>query len=164
MTLKHLSKVLDTLQTDDVRFLIVGGLAVIAHGHTRLTHDLDLVVAMDSKNTHRVVRALSQLGFSPRIPVPPESFCDPEIRNTWIVKKGMQVFSLVNEKMGGIVIDLFAEEPFDFEKEYGRAVFIELPGIAKSLPFVCKETLLEMKKTAGRHIDLDDIYHLHNIQ
>jgi hypothetical protein len=42
----------------DVRFLIVGGYALAAHGHPRYTKDLDVWVWTDPSNAERVVRAL----------------------------------------------------------------------------------------------------------
>lgn len=164
MTLEHLSTTLQALQAAEIKFLIAGGLAVIAHGHSRVTHDLDLVIAMDDLNTSRAIKCLTKLGFSPRLPVAAEDFCDATIREQWIEEKNLQVFSMINESMSGLVIDLFAEEPFDFRSEYSKAAFITLPGIEKKLPFVGKETLITMKRFANRSIDLDDIKHLTAIE
>ena len=47
----------------DVRFLIVGGYALAAHGHPRYTKDLDVWVWTDPSNAERVVAALEQFGF-----------------------------------------------------------------------------------------------------
>ena len=163
MTLDHLSTTLKAIQADKVDYLIAEGLAVIAHGHSRVTHDLDLVIAMNPENTTRAIHSLSRLGFIPRLPVSANDFCNPKIRHNWIEEKGLQVFSMINEEMNGFVLDLFAEEPFNFEKEYREAAFIELPGFKTALPFVNKKTLIQMKTTAGRKIDLDDIEHLEAI-
>jgi len=133
---------------------------VIAHGHSRVTHDLDLVIAMDDINISRAIECLTNLGFSPRLPVAAADFCDATIRKRWIEEKNLQVFSMINESMGGLVIDLFAEEPFDFRSEYSKAALIALPGIEAHLPFVGKETLITMKRLANRSIDRDDIKHL----
>ncbi|MEM6533554.1 MAG: hypothetical protein AAF654_13095 [Myxococcota bacterium] len=38
-----IERVLETLNARDVRYLIVGGVAVVLHGHLRTTADLDLV-------------------------------------------------------------------------------------------------------------------------
>lgn len=160
MTLEHLTKTLQAMQSAQIKFLIAGGLAVIAHGHSRVTHDLDLVLALDTPNTRRAIECLTNLGFSPRLPVDAKDFCDPTTRQEWIEEKNLQVFSMINESMGGLVIDLFAEEPFDFRSEYSKAAFIELPGIEAKLPFVSKETLITMKRFANRSIDRDDIKHL----
>lgn len=47
----------------DVRFLIVGGYALAAHGHPRYTKDLDVWVWTDPTNSERVVAALEEFGF-----------------------------------------------------------------------------------------------------
>ena len=47
----------------DVRFLIVGGYAVAAHGHPRYTKDLDVWVRRDPENARRIVTALEDFGF-----------------------------------------------------------------------------------------------------
>ncbi len=47
----------------NVRFMIVGGYAVAAHGHPRYTKDLDVWVWADPENAHRVVSALDEFGF-----------------------------------------------------------------------------------------------------
>ena len=160
MTLDHLTRTLHALQDANARFLIAGGLAVLAHGHSRVTHDLDIVLALDAENSLQAINALTQLGFAPRIPVAALDFCDSKKRAEWIKDKNLMVFSMVNEKMGGFVVDIFATEPFDFEEEWGKAARISLPGFPKDLPFISKPTLLAMKRNAGRAIDLDDIKHL----
>ena len=47
----------------DVRFLIVGGYALAAHGHPRYTKDLDVWVWTDPGNAVRVIEALDDFGF-----------------------------------------------------------------------------------------------------
>ncbi|CAA6691142.1 MULTISPECIES: hypothetical protein [unclassified Lentimonas] len=160
MTLDHLTRTLNALLDAKVRMLIAGGLAVLAHGHSRVTHDLDIVLALDLDNSTRAINALTRLGFRPRIPVDALDFCDPVKRTNWIKQKNLMVFSMINEQMEGFVIDIFANEPFDFEEEWGNAARISLPSFPENLPFISKPTLLAMKRTAGRAIDLDDIKHL----
>lgn len=160
MTLEDLNLTLRTLQSANVRMLIAGGLAVLAHGHSRVTHDLDIVLALDPENAKRAIDALSGLGFRPRLPVPAEEFYDEATRKMWIEKKNLKVFPLANEAMNGFVVDIFAEEPFDFEEEWLKAARINLPGFPPELPFVSKATLISMKQQAGRPIDLDDVKHL----
>ena len=46
-----------------VRFLVVGGYAVAAHGHPRLTKDLDVWVRVDPQNAARIVDVLEEFGF-----------------------------------------------------------------------------------------------------
>ena len=61
-----------------VRYLIVGGMAVVAHGYLRFTADLDLVLDLREGNLDRAVSALAGQGYRPRAPVPLEDFVDAE--------------------------------------------------------------------------------------
>jgi hypothetical protein len=51
------------LHDHDVRFLVVGGYAVAAHGHPRYTGDLDVWVQRSVDNADRLLRALTAFGF-----------------------------------------------------------------------------------------------------
>jgi hypothetical protein len=50
MDRSSLETVIGALNAAPVRYLIAGGLAVIAHGYLRLTKDLDLVLSLDPEN------------------------------------------------------------------------------------------------------------------
>ena len=47
----------------ELRFLVIGGHAVDAHGHPRLTKDLDIWIWDDPQNAVRLVRILDEFGF-----------------------------------------------------------------------------------------------------
>lgn len=47
----------------DVRFLIVGGYALAAHGYPPATKDLDVWVWIDDDNADRLIEALRDFGF-----------------------------------------------------------------------------------------------------
>jgi hypothetical protein len=57
-----------------VRYLIVGGFAVAAHGYLRFTADVDLVVALDHENLASAIAAFGSLQYRPRAPVAIEDF------------------------------------------------------------------------------------------
>jgi hypothetical protein len=57
---------LDVLGAHDVDFVLVGGLAGIAHGSAYNTFDLDIVYARDALNLERLVASLRELGASLR--------------------------------------------------------------------------------------------------
>ncbi len=54
---------IDCCIANEVRFLIVGGWAMAAHGHARATKDLDIWMWLDPGNAERMVRAIEQFGF-----------------------------------------------------------------------------------------------------
>lgn len=159
MRVSSLEAVLRALATADARYLIVGGLAVAAHGYGRLTFDLDLVVQLQPDNVLRALGALESLGYRPLAPVAATDFADAAKRESWIRDKNAVVFQLHSDRHAETRIDLFVSEPFDFEHEHRHAKIGELlPGLEAR--FVRLETLIAMKQAAGREKDLEDIRQL----
>ncbi|NOZ93432.1 MAG: hypothetical protein GXP47_01670 [Acidobacteria bacterium] len=159
---ERFERVFRALDRAGVRYLVVGGVAVVLHGYLRTTADLDLVIGLEPENVARAVGALEQAGFRPRAPVPLRSFADPVIRRSWIETKHLQVFSLWHEELPGFEVDLFVEEPFDFDVAWRRRV--EVPLHDTTAAVVCLEDLLSLKRSAGRARDLEDVKALLSLQ
>ena len=156
MERRSVESLVRALNDADIRYLIVGGLAVVAHGHARFTGDVDLVLDLEAGNAGRAVSALESLHYKPRAPVPFGDFADPAKRASWVETKGLTVFSASSPEHPATEVDLFVENPFDFAEVYDRAVRFEVsPGV--SAPFVGIDDLIAMKRRAGRPIDLDDV-------
>jgi len=143
-------------------YVIVGGLAVILHGHVRLTTDTDLVVDLAGERLAALLTALGELGFQPRVPVRLEEFSDPEKRERWIKEKGMQVFSLFHPDEPRWVVDLFVHSPIDFAELHQRSVTREIEGVSVEVASI--DDLIVMKRLAGREIDQSDIRELQQIK
>jgi hypothetical protein len=144
------------------RYLLVGGLAVNAYGYVRYTQDIDLVLALDSKNVAISMEALERLGFAPKMPIKVTDFADRETRESWIAEKGMLVLQLWSDSHRETPIDIFVKEPFVFDVEYARAVQFELaPDLW--VPTLSLDRLLEMKTAAGRPRDLEDVRQLQKL-
>lgn len=71
----------------------------------------------------------------------------------------MIVLNLFSERHRETPIDMFVREPFDFDSCWEKALFEKLSSTVE-IRFVDIETLLALKRAAGRHKDLDDIEHL----
>ncbi|MEP6811182.1 MAG: hypothetical protein ABI992_13140 [Chthoniobacterales bacterium] len=139
-----------------MHFLVVGGVAVNAHGYERLTVDLDLVVGLQPENIIRALHILQSIGYRPAIPVTPEQFADAPTREAWRLEKQMLVLKLWSDLHRRTPLDIFVYEPFDFECEYARASWEQISPTVKA-PIVSYQTLLAMKKEAAREKDLLDI-------
>jgi DNA-binding LacI/PurR family transcriptional regulator len=151
-----------SLNQAQVRYLIVGGLAVVAHGYVRFTADIDLVLDPDEAAMRRAVAALSDLGYRPRAPVPFAEFADAARRASWASEKGLTVFSAYSPEHAATEVDLFVETPFDFERAYAGARTLEVaPGLTAT--FVGVADLIEMKRRAGRPQDLQDVENLRSL-
>jgi len=143
------------LQEAGARYLVVGGVAVVLHGHPRFTADLDLVIALDARNVAAVVQALGSLDYRPRAPVAVERLADPQARREWIEQKGLTVFSLWSPRHSATEVDLFVEEPFPFDEAYARAVVADLGGLRITVAAI--SDLIDLKSKAGRARDFEDI-------
>ena len=156
MQKESLEIIFRALQDANVQYLVVGGLAVAAHGYLRLTGDVDLVIGLEPSNIVRGLTALEHVGFRMAIPVTAEQFADPEQRESWRREKGMLVLKLWSDAHRRTPIDVFVYEPFDFADEWQRAPRFEW-GEGLHVPVVSLPTLLAMKREAGRPQDLADI-------
>jgi hypothetical protein len=153
-----LERIFAALEASGARYLVVGGVAVVLHGHPRFTADLDLVVALDASNVNVLLTALEGLGYRPRAPVPIRAFADPEQRTDWERTKGTTVFSLWSAGFPGTEIDLFVADPFPFDPAWTRRLRADLEGLAVNVASL--SDLIEMKRRAGRPRDLEDVREL----
>jgi hypothetical protein len=155
--------VVQALNEAGARYLIAGGLAVVAHGYVRATQDIDIVLALEAGNAIRGLAALTALGFRPVAPVPIEDFADPAKRQAWIEQKGATVFRLYSDRHPTMALDLFLREPFVFDQAEQAALLAEVaPGV--KAPFVGFDDLVRMKREAGRPQDLADIHQLRAVR
>lgn len=87
-------ELLCALSEAQVRYVLVGGIAVQLHGYLRSTFDVDLVLAMDDDNLVRFIEAAKQKGLVPSIPVPIDSLRNAVQIDQWHREKGMLAFAL----------------------------------------------------------------------
>jgi predicted nucleotidyltransferase len=145
-----------------VRYLVAGGVAVVLHGYTRLTEDLDLVVDLAEEQARAAIEALTQLGLTARAPVDPRLFADEATRRAWIRDRGMTVLTLHHPDNPMLVVDLFADVPGDFDQLWARAK--DVPLETTRVKIVSVDDLIAMKRLAGRGQDLLDIAELERIR
>jgi hypothetical protein len=154
---KSIESILAALNQAGVRYLIAGGLAVVAHGVVRFTADMDLILDMNAENLKKAVSVFESLGYKPRAPVPLSQFADEATRKSWINEKGLTVFSLWSPSDPMTEVDLFVECPFDdFQRAYDDALILE-PSFGIKASFLGLDDLLLLKAEAARPQDLADI-------
>ncbi len=150
------------LNARGVRYVVVGGLATVLHGHARLTADVDLMLDLSPDQARKAMETLRALGLRPRAPVDLLDFAVEERRRRWIEDKGMQVFSLFDPALPLREVDLFVEHPIDFESLWGESVAMDVGGTAVRVASI--PHLIGLKRLAGRPQDLLDIEALEEIQ
>jgi hypothetical protein len=102
MTRSSVETVVRALNEADVRYLIAGGLAVVAHGYVRFTADVDLVLDLAPDNLARALAVFEHLRYRPRALA---SFANPESRASWAREKGTRVVEEMKRSRAGEVRD-----------------------------------------------------------
>ena len=89
------------------------------------------------------------------MPVKAEEFIDNEKRETWRKEKGMQVLSFYHPKKPAPLLDVFVNEPIDYETLADEKEVIQAGSI--KIPVVSRRHLIALKKISGRPQDIADI-------
>lgn len=164
MNVASFHAIADALVQARVRFILVGGLAVVAHGYLRVTRDADIVIELVPENILPAFDALERIGYRPTVPVTAEEFTDPELRRKWSDEKHMQVLQFWSDVHPGTKLDIFIEHPFDFQAEWKVAKREPTGPNTTEIRIATIPTLIAMKEIAGRPQDLIDIEYLRKIQ
>lgn len=128
----------------EVRFLVVGGYAVIHYAQPRYTKELDLWIEPTVENARKLMRAFQSFGL-PLVGLEESDFAEP----------GTQ-FSV---GVPPCEIDLLTTIPgLEFSSCWENRVTSEEDGIV--VPYLGKADLVEAKRTAGRPQDLADLEEL----
>jgi hypothetical protein len=117
-----------------VRYLIVGGYAVMVHAEPRYTKDLDLWIEPTVSNAALMIAALADFG-APTADVQPTDFTQPE---TFFQIGVEPVRADIMTSVSGL----------DFPAAWGRKLIVDFGG--ESAPVLCREDALESKIAAGR--------------
>jgi hypothetical protein len=150
------------LNEKDVKYLIVGGIAVNFHGFERATSDLDIMISLEKDNIERFVIAVENLKFVPRLPVSIIDFANPDKRKIWIEEKNMKVFTIYNPLNELESVDILIENFLDFDEAYKNREILEAEDV--KIPVISIDYLIKLKKVAGRSRDMIDIKALKKIK
>jgi hypothetical protein len=148
------------LHEREVEYIVIGGLAVSAHGHVRPSKDLDIVPRGTSQNLIRLARALADMHVSildtgdfarHEMPMDPTQPRDLELGGNFCLETSLGRLDVMQWVSGIDADDLYAELA-------QQALVGELEGIPVQ---VCGlEHLRAMKRAAGRPQDLEDLARL----
>jgi hypothetical protein len=129
------------LNAHGVEYLIVGGYALMVHGHPRYTGDIDFWVNPTADNAERLIKVLNEFGMS-SLGIEPESL---RIANT-VIQMGYPPAR----------IDLMTSiEGVEFAQCYPNALRVVIEDVA--LTIISREHFLKNKRALGRHKDLADV-------
>ncbi len=143
---QDLREFLELLNVHSVKYLVIGGYAVAAHGHPRNTKDIDIWFEMSAENADRLLAALHDFGFG-TLNITQADFLTPD----WIVQLGNPPnrIDLISTPTG-----------VDFANCYPNRVIISVDGVDVS--FIDLAGLKQSKLASARQQDLADVAALTN--
>jgi predicted nucleotidyltransferase len=150
--------IFEVLARHGIDFVVIGGVAVIGHGSTRTTQDVDFVASTDADNLARLEAALRELGA--QLWGVDAHLLGIELDARTLAEGGN--FTLVT-RAGGL--DFFNEVPggAPYEQVRERSVLVDL-GDGLEIRVAGISDLIAMKRAAGRPRDLQDIATLTHIE
>lgn len=132
-----------------VRYMVIGGQAVLQHGQARLTQDIDIAVGLGVEDWRRADALLQAAGFTPRV---------ADYESLALTASIL----LLADPVTAIPIDAaLAGSPFE-DAAFGRVV-VQRIGTT-DVAFVSPEDLVVQKLVAGRERDHDDVRRLLRVQ
>jgi hypothetical protein len=138
---------IECLNKKEVKYILVGGYAVIIRGYSRSTGDMDIWVEKTQENYRKLLSAIIQFGLPP-VAIPKDQFLSDDY----------DVFSFGRPPFAIEV--LTAVKGLDFTVSFEKATIEILNDI--SVRVVHINHLIMAKKAAGRHKDLNDLENLPN--
>jgi hypothetical protein len=150
-----LPRVLEELHSRGVRYVLIGGLAMAAHGSSHLTTDIDLAYARDAENLRLLAAALKELHPTLR-GAPP----DLPFRLDERTLKGGTNFTFSTE--AGDLDILGYTEGVPFDGLWQRSKEVTMYGYPVHVASL--EDLITMKTAANRDKDRSHILELKEIQ
>jgi hypothetical protein len=141
-------QIIAVLAAHDVDYVIVGGLAVQAHGHVRTTIDIDVYPRPQPENLRRLAAALNEL----KARALNVGSVGIEIDAAMLPRATLWQFDTLHGAID-VLHDAPGAPPYDELRE--RALEIDLGEIR--LAVAGRDDLIRMKRASARRVDLEDV-------
>jgi predicted nucleotidyltransferase len=141
--MSEFEEILKTFEEFRVKYLVIGGHAVMFYTEPRYTKDIDLFIEASQENARLVFQALAHFG------APLAGLSERDFAENGAYQMGLPPFR----------IDIFMSvSGVEFAAAWPRRVRTRVGGVEANI--VSREDLIAMKKALGRHIDLHDVEQL----
>ncbi len=140
---------IECLNKSEVKYILVGGYAVIIRGYSRSTGDMDIWVEKSQENYHRLLHAIITFGLPP-FAIPKEQFFSEDY----------DVFSFGRPPFA--IEILTSVKGIDFAVGFEQSTIEHINEI--DVRVIHLNHLIASKKAAGRYKDLNDLENLPTIE
>jgi|SRR6266403_5748742 hypothetical protein len=138
--LDQLQSIFASFQKNDVKYLVIGGIAAVLYGVPRATFDLDVLIEPSAQNAERLLKGMIDAGLGTASLTTVEDLLSKEI-------------TIFTDR---IRLDVQTSTPgIVFEDAWERRVTMNYKG--QALEVVSLRDLIASKRAAGRDVDLQDV-------
>jgi len=137
---KPFREFIELLEKNQVKYLVIGGYAVSVHGYPRYTGDLDIFIAIDSKNSRGILKTFRDFGFTD-LEINESDFLEADT----IVEIGREPLKIqVMNEISGV----------SFEEAESTKILVSVDGM--KVPFISLDILIKNKLSTKRDKDRID--------
>jgi hypothetical protein len=135
------SDLLRIFNANQVKYLVIGGYALVQYAEPRYTKDLDLWISADAANSQAVYRALREFG------APLAGMTDADFaQEGYFYQMGVPP----------VRVDILMGVPgVGFDEAWPRRLEVDFDGLI--VPFISRQDLIAAKRASGRPQDLLDV-------
>ena len=138
--LDQLQSIFASFQKNDVKYLMIEGIAAVLYGVPRATFDLDVLIEPSAQNAERLLKGMIEAGLGTASLTTVEDLLSKEI-------------TIFTDR---IRLDVQTSTPgIVFEDAWERRVTMNYKG--QALEVVSLRDLIASKRAAGREVDLQDV-------
>jgi hypothetical protein len=138
--LNYLRDVFASLQTYEVKYVVIGGIAAILHGVPRATFDLDILIEASPENAQRLL----------------DAFIDAKLGTAALISADELVENEVTIFKDRVRIDVQTATPgLNFNEAWQRKKTVTYQ--TQEFYIVSRDDLIASKLAAGRTVDLEDV-------
>ena len=137
---KPFREFIELLEKNQVKYLVIGGYAVSVHGYPRYTGDLDIFIAIDSKNSRGILTTFRDFGFTD-LEINESDFLEADT----IVEIGREPLKIqVMNEISGV----------SFKEAESTKILVPVDGM--KVPFISLDMLIKNKLSTKRAKDRID--------
>jgi hypothetical protein len=141
LTSSDFRELLKIFEKHNIRYLVVGGYAVMKYSEPRFTKNIDVLIATDQENANSVYAALKEFG-APLTNLTPDDFTHKD----YFYQMGSPPLR----------VDIMMSIPgIKFEETWENREVFELDDL--KIPFISRSDLIRAKEASGRPQDKIDI-------
>ena len=138
--LDQLQNVFASFRKNDVKYLVIGGIAAVMYGVPRATFDLDVLIEPTAENAERLLKAMIEAGLGTASLTTVDD----------VLSKEITIFT------DRIRLDVQTSTPgLVFREAWSRRVTMNYKG--QTLEVVSLTDLIASKQASGRAVDLEDV-------